>query len=93
MAATKRPILISVEELEKKGTKELLGYLKKLRQCEETFSFDTTDYEKNPDLEDSPIIYFKDTQKWKTAYHRVKEILKTREHVNISSKYKRFERE
>ena len=32
------PKLIDIDELDKKSTRELLGYLKKLHKCEESFS-------------------------------------------------------
>ena len=63
----------------KKGTKELLGYLKRLQQCEE--SFDLSDMEINIDLKDAETIYFKQTKKWKEAYENVKTILDGREHI------------
>ena len=79
MAKNRRPIVLSIEALEKKGTRELLGYLKRLHKCEE--SFEKSDMDFNPDLEDVETIYFKQTPKWKTAYRDVKAILANREHL------------
>jgi hypothetical protein len=71
--------VISEEELEKKNTKALLSYLNKLHRCVESFS--KSDMEIDPDLIETDNIYFKQTEKWKTAYKTVKSILETREHV------------
>ena len=75
----KKPRILSKEELEKKNTKELIGYLKKLRRCEE--SFDASDMDTNLDLIEKEVIYFKQTEKWQTAYKLVKSILNEREHI------------
>lgn len=78
--AKKKPLkVLSKEELESKSTKELLGYLKRLNQCQE--SFELSDLDVNIDLTDSSFIYFKQTTKWKAAYDIVKVILKKREHI------------
>jgi len=79
MTNSKRPIVILKKELENKNTKELLGYLRKLLKCEE--SFEHSDMEINPDLTDEDTIYFKRTDKWLKAYENVKSILNTREHI------------
>ena len=68
-----------MQEMEKKGTKELLGYLKRLHKCEE--SFESSDLTENPDISDKFTIYFKQTEKWKTGYRNVKSILKNRENI------------
>lgn len=75
----KLPILLTSEELEGKETRALLGYLKRLQKCE--LSFEHSDMDVNPDLDDEMTIYFKQTHKWKTAYNRVKSILDSREHI------------
>jgi hypothetical protein len=75
----RKPRIISKEELEKKNTKELLGYLNKLHKCEE--SFEASDMDINLDLTEEEIIYFKQTEKWRIAYNRVKSILSKREHI------------
>ncbi|WP_405368190.1 hypothetical protein [Nonlabens sp. Asnod2-A12] len=80
MPKRKKPIVLSIIELEKKGTKELLGYLTKLRRCEETL--EKSDFITNPELLDDSIIYFKQTDKWKIAYHNVKVILDQRENID-----------
>ncbi|WP_405376698.1 hypothetical protein [Nonlabens sp. Asnod3-A02] len=80
MPKRKKPIVLSIIELEKKGTKELLGYLTKLRHCEETL--EKSDFITNPELLDDSIIYFKQTDKWKIAYHNVKVILDQRENID-----------
>lgn len=79
MPKRKLPLVISKADLAKKSTKELLGYLKRLRQCEE--SFERSDMDENLDLLDNQTIYFKQTEKWKLAYRSVKEILSNREHI------------
>lgn len=75
----KKPRILSKEELEKKHTKELLGCLKRLQKCEE--SFEASDMDINSDLIQKEIIYFKHTEKWRTAYNLVKSILNRREHI------------
>lgn len=79
MPKKRRPAVISFSELEKKETKALLGYLKRLQQCEE--SFELSDLTINPDLSDHDTIFFKETEKWITAYKHVKSILENREHI------------
>ena len=80
MPKKRKPKVRSLEDLQSKGTKELLGYLKRLHQCEE--SFELSDLYENPDLTDDMTIYFKDTAKWKEAYRKVKGILDKREHIH-----------
>lgn len=80
MPKWKNPIIISLSELEKKGTRELLGYLISLRKCEE--SFEKSDLDENPDLMDDSKIYFKQTVKWKKAYSDVKSILDKSENID-----------
>jgi hypothetical protein len=79
MGKKKRPIVYSIEELKKKNTKELLGYLKALQQCEQ--SFELSDIDINEDILDNNKIYFKQTPKWKSAYDIVKSILSERENI------------
>ena len=78
------PKLIDIDELDKKSTRELLGYLKKLHKCEESFS--ASDMDIDLDLVDNEIIYFKQTEKWRTAYQNVKSILDKREHIEQNTK-------
>ncbi len=80
MPKKRKPETIDFETLEKMNTKLLLSYLKKLHQCEE--SFELSDWDENPDLTDDSVIYFKNTDKWKTTYRNVKLILKDRENIN-----------
>jgi hypothetical protein len=79
MGKKKTTIVYSDEALKKKNTKELLGYLKALQQCEE--SFELSDMDINEDILDNNKIYFKQTPKWKSAYNNVKSILNGRENV------------
>jgi hypothetical protein len=80
MGKRKLPAVITKEELEKKSTKELLGYLKNLQRCEE--SVELSDQGINRDETDPETIYFKQSKKWKTAYRTVKTILAAREHIH-----------
>jgi hypothetical protein len=79
MGKKKTAIVYSYEALKKKNTKELLGYLKALQQCEE--SFELSDMDINEDILDNNKIYFKQTPKWKSAYNNVKSILSQRENI------------
>jgi len=74
----RKPILpLSLEELEKLSTKQLLARLRQLHECEESASrsdrYDTSNT--------SDAILFKDTTEWKAAYEQVKGVLSLREHV------------
>lgn len=80
MSKKKKPLVLSKTELEKKGTKELLGYLNGLRKCEETF--EASDLDENPEATDTSRIYFKQTIKWESAYENVKSILDNRENIS-----------
>jgi hypothetical protein len=75
----KKLLIIAQEVLEKKNTKALLGYLKRLQQCEESFA--VSDMDVNLDLIEDEHIYFKETDKWKTTFTMVKLILANREHI------------
>ena len=79
MAKKKRPTVLDENELNKKSTKELLGYLRRLQNCEA--SFEHSDMDVNEDELDDQTIYFKQTEKWNLAYARVKSILSSREHI------------
>ena len=79
MPKRKRPKVIAIEELRKKRTRDLLSYLKKLQRCEG--SYEDSDMDNNIDLTDHETIYFKNTNKWTTAYKDVKSILDNREHI------------
>jgi hypothetical protein len=68
---------MSLEELEKLSTRQLLARLKSLHQCEESVSLSDWDDFSNT----SEAIQFKDTPEWKAAYERIKGVLSLREHV------------
>lgn len=80
MSKNKKPTILSITELRKINTKQLLGFLNKLHTCEE--SFEKSDLIHNPELTDKTTIYFKQSDNWKQAYKNVKEILKNREHIH-----------
>jgi len=70
--------IISEKKLLELNTKQLMGRLKKLRYCEESFE--------GSDLLESEVasctgILFKNTPEWKEAYETVKRILSLREHL------------
>ena len=68
---------MSLEELEKLSTKQLLARLRHLQQCEESALLSDRD-----DASDtSEAILFKDTNEWKAAYEHVKAALSLREHI------------
>lgn len=68
---------MSLEELKKSSTKQLLARLRRLHQFEESVLLsDQDDASKT-----SEAILFKDTPEWKTAYEQIKGILSLREHV------------
>jgi hypothetical protein len=68
---------MSLEELEKLSTKQLLARLRRLHQCEESVLLSDRDDASNT----SEAILFKDTPEWKTAYGQIKGVLSLREHV------------
>lgn len=73
----RRPIFPKTPiELEALSTRQLLGRLKQLHQCEE--SLDQSD-------RDAPVetgcIEFKQSPEWRSAFHDVKQVLSRREHV------------
>ena len=74
----RKPVLpMSLEELEKLSTKQLLARLRRLRWCEESALLSDRDDASNT----SGAILFKDTSEWKAAYEQVKGVLSLREHV------------
>ncbi|MEO1260955.1 MAG: hypothetical protein AAFZ15_19300 [Bacteroidota bacterium] len=79
MPKKRKPKVTSYDDLSAKSTRELLAYLKRLHQCED--SFEQSDWDVNIDLQEKEIIYFKNTEKWEQAYQMVKSILSTREHI------------
>lgn len=78
MARRKNPRVMNTSDLESKGTKELLGYLKKLQRCEQSILL--SDFDEDHNFDDN-LIYFKDSKKWKDAYSDVKAILSSRENI------------
>src|SRR5215510_9592881 len=68
---------MSLEELEKLSTKQLLARLRQLHQCEESALLSDRDDASNA----SGTIMFKDTPEWKAAYKQVKGTLSVREQV------------
>ena len=73
----RRPIFPkSLAELEALSTKQLLGRLKQLRQCEESLALSDRDVS-----DDSGRIEFKQSPEWISAFRDVKEVLSRREHV------------
>lgn len=65
------------EQLEALPTKALLGRLKRLYNCEESFEFS----DKDESEVDANTIQFKDTPQWQRAYKELKEVLSIREHL------------
>jgi len=68
---------MSLEELGKLSTKQLLARLRQLHQCEESALLSDRDDAGNA----SGTILFKDTPEWKAAYEQVKGALSLREHI------------
>ncbi len=68
----------SLAELESWPTKQLLGRLKRLHQCEQSIALSdrATD-----DHEASGSIEFKDSAEWIAAYDQLKQVLASREHI------------
>ena len=63
-------------ELEGLSTKQLLGRLRRLHQCEESLALSDRDV-----ADDSGCIEFKQSQEWIVAFQNVKQVLSRREHV------------
>src|SRR5262245_4145321 len=68
---------MSLEELEKQPTKQVLVRLRQLHQCEESVLLSDHDDVSNT----SEAILFKATPEWKAAYEQIKGVLSLREHV------------
>jgi hypothetical protein len=66
----------SLDELEALSTKQLLGRLKQLHQCEESLALSDRDV-----ANDSGRIEFKQSPEWISAFHDVKQVLSRREDV------------
>ena len=69
--------IMSPEELERLTTKQLLGRLERLRQCEESARLSDADAAVRP-----PGVWFKDTPEWVAAYEQLRGVLARREHVS-----------
>ena len=77
----RKPIVpIPLIELEALSTKQLLGRLKRLRECEESLALFDRDI-----ADDSGCIEFKQSPEWISAFHDVKQVLSRREHVTRKS--------
>ena len=72
--------VITPEALEKMPTKQLLGRLRRLRECEESASLSDS----TTPAQDAGIV-FKETPEWRTAYRQLKQVLSNREHVRTSA--------
>ena len=73
----RKPIFpVSLIELETLSTKQLLGRLKQLHQCEESLALSDRDV-----ADDSGRIEFKQSPEWISAFRDVKQVLSRREHV------------
>jgi hypothetical protein len=68
---------MSLDELEKWSTKQLLARLRYLHQCEESSLLS----DQNDAGNTSEAILFKDTTRWNVAYEQVKGVLSLREHI------------
>jgi hypothetical protein len=66
----------SLIELEALSTKQLLGRLKQLQQCEESLALSDRDV-----ANDSGRIEFKQSQEGISAFNDVKQVLSHREHI------------
>jgi hypothetical protein len=63
-------------DIEKLSTKQLLGRLQRLRECEESLELSDRDA-----TDDTGCIEFKQSQEWLVAFNDVKQILSQREHI------------
>lgn len=73
----RRPIFpIPLAELEASSTKQLLGRLKQLHQCEESLALSDRGV-----ADDSGRIEFKQSPEWIAAFRDMKQVLSRREHV------------
>ena len=63
-------------ELEELSTKQLLGRLRRLHECEESLALSDRDV-----ADDSGYIEFEESAEWLSAFRDVKQVLSRREHV------------
>jgi hypothetical protein len=70
--------ILSEKDLHGMNTRQLLGRLKRLRFCEDSFhGSDLLEHE----VQSCAGILFKDTPEWKDAYKTVRRVLAGREHI------------
>jgi hypothetical protein len=67
---------MSLEELERLTTKQLLARLERLRRCEESARLSDAG-----EAVCLPGVWFKDTPEWAAAYEQLKGVLARREHI------------
>ena len=80
----RKPIFpIPLIELEALSTKQLLGRLRRLHECEESLALYHRDV-----ADDSGCNEFKHSPKWVSAFRDVKQVLSRREHVPRKSELK-----
>jgi hypothetical protein len=73
----RKPIFpMSLIELKALSTKQLLGRLRRLRECEESLALSDRDV-----ADDSGRIEFKQSPEWISAFRDVKQVLSHRKHV------------
>lgn len=82
MAPGKIPI-VTIEELNRMPTKQLIARLRRLLGCEGDFESSDLAFgdNKDPDELFPNLINYRDTERWEKAYNDVKQVLGTREHV------------
>ena len=80
----RKPIFpIPLIELEGLSTKQLLGRLRRLHECEESLALSDRAV-----ADDSGCIEFKQSPEWISAFRDVKQVLFRREHVPRKSELK-----
>jgi hypothetical protein len=90
IAMRQKPVqLLNLKQLEALPTKALLGRLKRLHQCEE--SFESSDCDESEVA--SNTIQFKNTLQWQCAYKELNEVLSEREHLPKGNELKRRKRD
>jgi hypothetical protein len=72
----------AIESLEAMTTRQLLGYLSRLRACEESLARSDLAGQPLPsDYGPASRIYFKDDPRWQEQWREVKRVLAQRDHV------------
>ena len=83
MAVKRKPIFpIPSIELEALSTRQLLGRLRRLRECEESLAHSDKEVAV---ADNSGCIEFKESPEWISAFHDVKQVLSRRQHVTKKS--------